>query len=338
VKAPINKWAGTTSWNQDIPSPDQHKEEVVATMMACWTRRSAICFSALVASGCALYEQPTEPKKPEEAKPWIAIQSVARARNPLAWIGDEHNRLVDATLKAIKAQNEKGWVGIDKCRWIAQFVVAEAASARAPEAVRSQLQPGKINREKLESDLATMGCNAGPAPGMSALKAGRQLANLEIGDTVDYEPSSEALGLLAELDGAVANSAGPSELDASVASIQGGIGSLWDGEVVYGYASTMVSSGYYWQSYEGGGSGGEWVEGCTPPACYETIRADFPVSNLGKREVIGADAMGFFGGSVGGSGLKMTLKIAGRFIVGWPAALILGATTAAYSSLIAYAM
>lgn len=216
--------------------------------------------------------------------------------------------------------------------------MAEAASERAPEAVRSQLRPGKIDRQKLESDLATMGCGAAPAPGISALVMGRQTANLEIGDTVDYEPSSEALALLSDLDGAVANSAGPSDLDASVASIQNGIGSLWDGEVVYGYASTIVSSGYYWQSYEGGGSGDEWLEGCTPPACYETLRADFPISNLGKREVVGADAMGFFGGTIGGSGLKMTLKIAGRFIVGWPAAVILGATTAAYSSLIAYLM
>lgn len=166
----------------------------------------------------------------------------------------------------------------EKCRWIAEVVLAELQSSRAPAAMRDHWRGRKLNAQLFEEATAVAGCRAEDAPsvvdprtdgalGAAIAGPGRWPHDGEPEYTVDYAPSQEALGLLDGLTTGTSNTSTVTEYDGAVASIQSQASNLWDGEVVLVTASIAASSAYYWQEFLGGASGGHGrTSACPTPS------------------------------------------------------------------------
>jgi hypothetical protein len=272
----------------------------------------------LVCASCTGNET-TQPTEVEQVAPWIAVPSIARLQNPYAWVGDEHNRLMAVAMKAVQEQGIKGLPRSEKCRWLAEFILSELGSDRAPAIVSAHWRTRKFDPALFEVSTTALGCKAGDAPQTVAAAV---MANTEEAwDTVEYAPSAEALSLAAQIENGIYSTSTVSEYDGVLSSVQAQANGLWDGEVVMVTSSVAASSAYYWQGYLGGSSGGEWTGGCPPPVeCFPTVVADVPMANAGGRAIVGGDVTGALGIWIGnGFGWKMAVRLGARiFLSGGP--------------------
>lgn len=304
------------------------------------------CVLALAVSACADSSSGPEELTVERTGPWIAVSSAARAQNPLAWVGDEHNRIVMHARADMRVRGVRNWSRAEKCRWLAEIVLAEARSSEANPEMRRRFATGKLDGASFEAGTRRIGCLASDAPiavnaVSSAIRATPGSApHLEEGDTVDYVPSDEAISFNAQIESAVASSGTPSQLDGNLASIQSSASGLWDAEAVQGAASVAASSAYYWQSEGGGGASDPWVdvppeEGCAPNCQIQSLRAgESTGANAEAGSIVGADVAGALSLWIGnGLGWRMTLSLGSKVLLsgGWGFAAATAASAAVWS-------
>lgn len=309
----------------------------------------------VIVTGCA-DSSPTRADEVPAPPPasWIAVNSQARAANPYAWVGDEHNRLLHALRTRSKELGVDSWDRGRRCRWIAEFVLTESRSSRAPVEMRRYWKDRPLDGAEFEAGTRRLGCVATDAPASvvarttAGVRRSPGSASLSEGDTVDYVPSEQALALAMQLESGAQTSSSPAEYDQVILGIQNQATGLWDGEAVLVSASVASSSAHYWQSQGGGaptqpwvplppgGGGGGGGPDCEPPECYLEFRS-LPGIGTAHAEVdaiVKADVAGALSIWIGnGLGWKMTVRLGARVLLtgGYGFAAMTAASAAVWS-------
>lgn len=306
---------------------------------------ASLCLGFL-AAGC-FETSGTHPSNVKEVTPWVAASSIARSRNPYAWVGDEHNRLMDVVTRELRISRMKSRPRAEKCRWLANLILSELRSDRAPEAVRSYWRGRLFDAASFEESSRALGCKAADEPSavsppVFSVRSQPGLPHTEeTWDTVDYEPSQEALALADQIENGVYSTSTVSEYDGVLSSVQTEATGLWDGEVILVSSSISASSAFYWQGYLGGATGGTWATECQPQAQCEWqtvgpqgVVADTTSAHATAKAIILADVAGALGAWItNGFSWKMAYRLAARiFISGGAGFAVVALASAAVAS------